>query len=329
LIQALSTGEKKALYILNVLFEVESRRKNDEATLFIIDDLADSFDYRNKYAIIQYLKDISTEAQFSQIILTHNFDFFRTVQSRFVRYNHCLMALKDASSVKLVEARGIKNPFITDWKPRFFTDGKMRIASIPFMRNILEYTKGPADPGYIKLTSLLHWKLETASIDQAELDRLFSATFEGPGSWPAPTSLVWEDIHQIALECLDAEAGINFENKIVLSIAIRLEAERFMTRAIDNPVAVAALTGNQTGKLRKLYRDTGHVSSQALEAIDSVLLMTPENIHLNSFMYEPIIDMSDQHLRDLYRTLLALSPASAPVVIASVNVSSVNVSKVA
>jgi hypothetical protein len=37
-----------------------------------------------------------------------------------------------------------------------------------------------------------------------------------------------------------------------------------------------------------------------------VLLMTPENIHLNSFMFEPILDMSDEHLRLLYREALAL-----------------------
>jgi hypothetical protein len=35
--------------------------------------------------------------------------------------------------------------------------------------------------------------------------------------------------------------------------------------------------------------------------------MTPENIHLNSFMYEPILDLSDAHLKDLYRDVLALS----------------------
>ena len=35
--------------------------------------------------------------------------------------------------------------------------------------------------------------------------------------------------------------------------------------------------------------------------------MTPENIHLNSFMYEPILDMSDQHLRDLYKKAKNLS----------------------
>jgi hypothetical protein len=33
-----------------------------------------------------------------------------------------------------------------------------------------------------------------------------------------------------------------------------------------------------------------------IETIQRVLLMTPENIHVNSFMYEPILDMSDEHL---------------------------------
>ena len=34
--------------------------------------------------------------------------------------------------------------------------------------------------------------------------------------------------------------------------------------------------------------------------------MTPENIHVNAFMYEPIIDMSDDHLRKLYCKIKAL-----------------------
>lgn len=34
--------------------------------------------------------------------------------------------------------------------------------------------------------------------------------------------------------------------------------------------------------------------------------MTPENIHLNSFMYEPILDMSDIHLKDLYKRVTGI-----------------------
>ena len=54
-------GEKKALYILNIIFEVEARKKTRTETIFVFDDIADSFDYRNKYAIIQYMHDISNE----------------------------------------------------------------------------------------------------------------------------------------------------------------------------------------------------------------------------------------------------------------------------
>jgi hypothetical protein len=41
--------------------------------------------------------------------------------------------------------------------------------------------------------------------------------------------------------------------------------------------------------------------------LDRVALMTPENIHLNSFMYEPIIDMGEGPLRTLYKDIKALT----------------------
>jgi wobble nucleotide-excising tRNase len=72
LLKSLSTGEKKALYILNVIFEVQTRKKVDQETMMIIDDLADSFDYQNKYAIIQYLKEISEDGLFKQLDTSKN-----------------------------------------------------------------------------------------------------------------------------------------------------------------------------------------------------------------------------------------------------------------
>ena len=60
LMQSLSTGEKKAFYVLNILFEIEVRKNTRQETLIIVDDIADSFDYKNKYAIIQYLMDVKT-----------------------------------------------------------------------------------------------------------------------------------------------------------------------------------------------------------------------------------------------------------------------------
>ncbi len=182
LMQVLSTGEKRAFYVLNIIFEVEARKKAKQETIFIVDDIADSFDYKNKYAIIQYLKDIAEEPHFNQIILTHNFDFFRTINSRFVDYSHCLMALKSSNGISLEQATGIQNVFVNDWKPNFFTDSKKKIASIPFIRNLIEYTKGDKDPDFVKLTSLLHWKSDSAGITQGDLDAIYNSVFGTTGA---------------------------------------------------------------------------------------------------------------------------------------------------
>ncbi|MBI2517493.1 MAG: AAA family ATPase [Opitutae bacterium] len=306
LMLSLSTGEKKALYILNLLFEIEVRIKAGIETLLIVDDIADSFDYKNKYAIIQYLKDLSEDQKFKQVILTHNFDFFRTINSRFVRSDHCLMATKNSSGVALEVALGVKNVFIKDWKPNFFTDSRKQVASIPFIRNLIEYTKGHNDPDYSKLTSLLHWKADSLNISVGDLDGIYQRTFGGTGTSVDPAAKVITVIHHEAGLCLTAATGINFENKIVLAIAIRLKAEEFMVSKIADPAWVAAITRNQTPKLLARYKMQFSGGTASIATIQRVVLMTPENIHLNSFMYEPILDMSDEHLRKLYAEVVAL-----------------------
>ena len=81
-LNTLSQGEKRALYLLNIIFEVEEIKQAHEETLFIVDDIADSFDYKNKYAIVEYLYEIAQDDKYSMIILSHNFDFYRTISSR-------------------------------------------------------------------------------------------------------------------------------------------------------------------------------------------------------------------------------------------------------
>jgi hypothetical protein len=304
----LSQGEKKALYILNVIFEIEARKKSGQETLFVIDDIADSFDYRNKYAIVQYLSDISNGPVFKQILLTHNFDFYRTIEGRFVDYGGCLMATKTASEIILNQAQGIKNPFVKQWKQHFFSDAISRIACISFIRNLIEYTQGDSGPDYLKLTSLLHWKADSESITQADLDEIYKGVCAWPvGSYPNQTEPVMDSIFREATACMTAGGGANFANKIVLSIAIRLAAEKFMVSKIADPAFVAAITKSQTYALLKKFKSSFPTNAQAIKVLDCVMTMTPENIHLNAFMFEPILDMSDEHLRKLYRNVTALT----------------------
>ncbi|WP_287028109.1 hypothetical protein [Pseudomonas sp. UBA6310] len=307
LVQALSTGEKKALYVLNILFEIEVRKKAKQETLIIVDDIADSFDYKNKYAIIQYLMDIAEDPHFKQIILTHNFDFYRTIQSRFVRYPDCFMASKTATGLVLEQAAGIQNVFVKDWKPNFAAEPKKKIACIPFMRNLIEYTKDAADIDFVKLTSLLHWKADSDQITIYDLDVIFNRLFGQNITSAEGEKTVMALIEYEANECLRAAEGINFENKIVLAMSIRLNAERFMVKRINDPAFVARIDSNQTPKLLKKFRELFGTELETLKILQRVALMTPENIHLNSFMYEPILDMSDGHLRKLYGEVILLA----------------------
>lgn len=306
LVRVLSTGEKKALYILNLVFEIEVRKKKQQETLFVVDDVADSFDYKNKYAIIQYLKDIGEEPYFYQIILTHNFDFFRTIQSRsLVRYSHCMMAYRLEGEIQLKQAEGIKNPFILDWKPNFFTNDTKKVACIPFMRNLIEYTKGNSGKDYSALTSLLHWRNDSGSLTEDDLHEIFRDLF-GLAAPARSARLMISIIEQEAATCLKSPDGISLETKVVLAIATRLAAERFMLLRIADASLLGRIDENQTQRLLREFK-TRFPGDSAFEVLDRVILMTPENIHLNSFMYEPILDMSSDHLKRLYSSVLALT----------------------
>jgi hypothetical protein len=306
LVQVLSTGERKALYVLNVIFEVQRRIKTNQETLVVVDDIADSFDYSNKYAIIQYLKDISEAGPFKLIIMTHNFDFFRTIEGRFVGYPNCLMASKNAQGVSLAQATGIRNVFANDWKDNFLKDSKKKIASICFLRNLIEMTTGETDPNYDKLTSMLHWKADSPGINVADLDAIYNAVCKKSGASQDAGKLVHVLITEEADGCLKASAGLNLENKIVLAIATRLSAERFMIAKINDAKFLTAIKYNQTQALIGKFKENFPKETVQINCLDRVALMTPENIHVNSFMYEPIVDMSDEHLKRLYEDVKKL-----------------------
>lgn len=308
LLQILSTGEKKAFYVLNMLFDIEVRRQSGNETLVILDDIADSFDYKNKYAIVQYLSDLAEDPCFKLLILTHNFDFFRTIESRkLVRRKNCFMVSKTAQGVTLHEAVGVKNVFINVWKPGFHADNRMKVCCVPFMRNLIEYTKGNNDADYIRLTSLLHWKPDSNQITIADLDGVYHRLFSLAGQSPNGAEIVLNLLEAEAKACLQAPEGVNFENKVVLAIAIRLQAEKFMAAKINDTAWLITIDGYQTPILLKRYRELFASDVANIQVLQRVTLMTPENIHLNSFMYEPIIDMSDQHLRRLCVDVISLT----------------------
>lgn len=303
LLDVLSNGEKRALYILNIIFEVEARKASRHETLFVIDDIADSFDYKNKYAIIEYLREVANDAVFRQIILSHNFDFYRTVSGRLqLKRAAKMFASKTNEEVFLQAELYQKSPFAT-WKKNL-TNNRMLIASIPFLRNLSEYSGD--DESYTKLTSLLHLKADTDQIVVSDLEKLIKCILKDQADLVLanPASKVRDVIYSVATD-IDAQLGENheLEDKVVLSIAIRLKAEELMVKKINDEAFWKGIARNQTIELIARFKADYGSEKEAIQLFEQVNLMTPENIHLNSFMYEPILDMSAHHLKKLHSKL--------------------------
>ena len=186
-------------------------------------------------------------------------------------------------------------------------DTRKRVACIPFMRNLVEFTKDTKNSDYKTLSSLLHIRDNTDTITDIELFAIFEKIFgEKPSSANPTDHTALNLIYQEADKCVGAATGANFENKIVMSIAARLRAEQYLRGRCKSLVSAEQLSDNQTTALLKRFRQAFPEDLNSIRVIEQVILMTPENIHLNSFMYEPILDMSDDHLRKIYCEVKAL-----------------------
>ena len=303
LINVLSRGECRAYYILRFLFEIESRLSSNQQLLIIFDDVADSFDYKNKYAIIEYIKDLLDRPNVNAVILTHNFDFYRTLSKRLDIRPSSFMATKSNDGFVNI-ARGkyfedvFKNIFINNYHKE-----KNFIGIIPFVRNLFEYLSN--DDGFNFLTSCLHIKPNTRDIKISDVHDFLINVIHSK----ADLVLDFKDKYLLNVVFEQAEIvvgsytehSIDLEDKLIVAIACRLKAEIFMISKL--PVdAVNSISKNQTQELYKLCK-AENFNVETLKLLNRVNLMTPEHIHINSFMFEPLVDMSMNHLVDLYSEL--------------------------
>lgn len=308
LIEALSQGEKRALYILNILFEIEIRKQITHPILIVIDDIADSFDYKNKYAIVEYLRDISNIENFHLLLLTHNFDFHRIVSSRLgAKRQNRLMAIKSTEIINIIQEK-YQNDVFKAWKQNLDTNEIYMLASIPFARNIAEYCGH--EKHFNTLTSLLHLKPDTREIKISDIQAIYRDVFTDLSGITLPNGdkcIIDEIIRQSDVLVEANNESPELECKVILAMAIRLKAEDLMITRIKDPDFVKSITSNQTRALFDRYVQAFPKEETAISLLDQVNLMTPENIHLNSFMYEPILDMSALRLYQLYSEVSRLT----------------------
>lgn len=328
LMPILSKGELRAFVILQMVFQIEARKSRNDNFL-IFDDIADSFDYKNKFAIIEYLADYLEDGRFKVVILTHNFDFYRTVVSRLGlrRDESSLMALKGkGGEIHLKPAVDINDVF-----GRWLDSPTSRtlLAMIPFVRNLSEYFTSQQGRDYCFFTHCLHYKCSemqwggmlkaTNDILTGDILGVYQQFFPNRVKLqPSALSTLsgvdckmrFVDWLKSELENIDRASSrpnfneISLDNKVVLSIGIRLMTEKFVIDQLNQGGQGYTLPArNQTRYLIEEYRkrfSACHEYDENCAILSKVAMMTPEQIHLNSFMYEPLVDMSVRDLLKLY-----------------------------
>ncbi|WP_287827455.1 hypothetical protein [Bacteroides sp.] len=314
LLEVLSTGEKRAFYILQIIFELEARKRTGEEYLLVFDDIADSFDYKNKYAILEYLYEIHNHGNFKMIVLTHNFDFYRTFASRLSLPKESVLMVTKGKDRNISCNKGeYRRNIFQYYLPKSKNSTQIFLSLIPFVRNLIEFSKGTKYAYYNLLTSCLHIKPNTHSITLANIIDIFRSELDICKGYNYKFDAEQEVLSVFYSEALDIVNNkdnineISLSTKLVLSIASRLKAEEFLINKIMSAnLNIGNIDNNQTRELMNKVIERNLLNDKEKELIDQVVLMTPENIHLNAFMYEPIIDTSVYHLIDLYQELQML-----------------------
>lgn len=303
----ISTGEKRAYYLLVNLFEIEKRKNSKEKQIIVIDDIAESFDYRNKYAIVEYLAELKECKNLILVILTHNFDFYRTISSRLC-LNNIFIAIRDEErNITLKDGQYVRDVF-KNVLIRNLNKIDHLISSIPFVRNIVEYTKGIQSYDYKELCRFLHFKEEIRNLTLEQLSDLIYSNVYVEQKREKTSGNYLEALRREADYAYESKDEISIVNKLLLSIAIRLNAEAFafnkLRLKLDFDIEDIH---DYTFTLFEKYRQCFPEKTEESLILTRVTMMTSENIHLNNFMFEPIIDMSSEHLKRLYKEVKSLN----------------------
>ena len=315
LLPSLSMGEKRAMYLLYILFDLERIRIQANAGqkhLIITDDISDSFDYKNKYAIIEYLADLSQNTGIDLLMLTHNFDFYRTVISRLgLKRDHCYIAQKDDAGVIQMSVFRYQNDFFknviisginsTDTS----IQKKMLIASIPFYRNLSEYCGDTSD--YNALTCYMHYKTHPIDTQSATMGSLLGIIghYLNNCNVSLEEESYYNSIQAIASDIMRDIDEISLENKLIMSIASRLRAEKYLKAVIISREGICEDASKN--QMREWFdKAKPYLSEDVIKLMDDINLITPESIHLNAFMYEPLIDISIWTLKDIFSRTIEL-----------------------
>lgn len=295
-----SSGEKRSIFILNMIFQIEIMKSNNKPFIILLDDVADSFDYKNKYAIIEYIRELQSNDLIQMIILTHNYDFFRSVSISCNNLKSKILAYKDENGVELHNANNaqlVGYSYFNNWKNEKKIDSL--IALIPLARNMVQLESNASDPDYIKTTEYLHYIDSSDQLLLDDLDNLYLRY--NIKKKPEHINLGYiATLKSVAIDIINSNKlkETSIKEKLLLGIFLRVFSEKYLYDSYELYTGVKPSITFGSDYSTKLYDGIKEkLPSNELKVIESSRVIAPSFIHVNSFMYEPLIDVGTERLK--------------------------------
>ena len=286
----LSSGEKTALNVIKFIVKYESIKQNNP--IIILDDVVETFDYGNRHAFLRYIQELKS-LNCNIIVLSNNYDFFRTVCSRAELTPLAATINKDYS----INITGNKHLLLKFDKIKDISSADKLIFSIPFARETDDLRGGRHKEFYDKL---FHYNKSSSRLHVNKVISVLNE-FSNKITYSDKNNPKFIDILYQECDKVISKKNDPFEikPKIILALGIRIKCEQLI---IDKDFTkINSINKNQTKALYDIYKDL--FVESFLEVMDEVLVATPEFLHLNAFMYEPLIDINPEKLIRIYNKL--------------------------
>lgn len=310
----------------------------------ILDDIADMFDSRNRMAMVEFLRSLTVRVpNVRWIFFSHNYDVYRYLSNRlYVAGSNRFIATKRMEGSKNIVTlsrdyyAGGGDPF-RNWAKNINNKEKF-LALIPFVRQLILFTRdegrstSDSKVNHAKnkeiLTHLLHYfpqdkdEKGTEAITVEEIVGIFKNYIDFDESKidfrdRTVFDLLLDTCNTIVEPKEEAQGNekvlrvteIDLVHKVVLAIGIRLLAEKYMllkgATADGNFNRTYALWDSFVRKCRNNNFQMG----DAVLKLSCCVAFLPDFIHMNSFHYEPLMDLEGSELAEYYRYFKELTKA--------------------
>ncbi len=283
----LSSGEKTALNIIKFLVEYLANKSNKP--FIILDDIVETFDYANRYAFIEYINDL-VKADVPIIVLTHNFEFFRTLSIR-VRALKRLEAISTDDGTVYIRKNTNLGKNIE--KILCINSIEQFLFSIPYVREVNIILRKNTN----NFDKLLHYNKEIKNFTLGQVKDLLGDDAKIDIEIDENDNYL-ETLKRVTNRFKDIDNS-NLVNKTILSMYLRVILEEKIIQ--DNYDLLSGINEFQLAKIKEKYSD--RLSEKTNLLIEKIQLLTPEFIHGNAFMYEPLIDIDVRRLLEVKKEL--------------------------